>query len=276
MNISDPVLRAAIMLRDDGVCRYCGMELDGEDVDSSPAIDHVIPQCQGGSDDISNLALSCRRCNSSKGGRTPIEAGMVLKSPRGEFDFAELCALEFGIGLDEKQATRIVVQLQRERSCDLCYILEQCKSRSERRLFWSMTRIGSPITSFKEEIDETGVYLSLWHTKNNYHLRQSEDGTFRIARGSGHRIIVSVCIDNATLAQQLVSSAAPALNFTSREIEQDGPGCWCRIIQSVNSWTALFDRVASVGFTTRGVAIERINGLPWTKFLNEETAEAAE
>jgi hypothetical protein len=46
-------------------CAYCG----------APAwtMDHVIPRSRGGSDDASNLVPACKKCNSSKGARTPEE-----------------------------------------------------------------------------------------------------------------------------------------------------------------------------------------------------------
>lgn len=46
-------------------CFYCGDQL------AQPTLDHVIPRCQGGSDEVANLVPCCRVCNSSKGGRTP-------------------------------------------------------------------------------------------------------------------------------------------------------------------------------------------------------------
>ena len=40
-------------------CWYCG--------DKYPkTIDHVIPTSNGGSDDLSNLVMACKKCNSSK------------------------------------------------------------------------------------------------------------------------------------------------------------------------------------------------------------------
>ena len=59
-------------IRDDGACRYCGARGDS-------TFDHVIPRCQGGSDEPENLVVACRGCNSRKGGRTPEQAGMVLR-----------------------------------------------------------------------------------------------------------------------------------------------------------------------------------------------------
>lgn len=40
-------------------CWYCGKE-------SPSTIDHVTPICNGGSDEMSNLVMACKSCNSSK------------------------------------------------------------------------------------------------------------------------------------------------------------------------------------------------------------------
>jgi len=63
--------RRAIMERDKWICQYCGAPAEH--------IDHVIPRCQGGTDDLANLVAACASCNCSKGGRTPEEAGMTLR-----------------------------------------------------------------------------------------------------------------------------------------------------------------------------------------------------
>jgi 5-methylcytosine-specific restriction endonuclease McrA len=64
---------AALMERDGGKCIYCGS-------DDSLVIDHMIPIQNGGTDDPDNLGMACKRCNSGKAGRTPREAGYVIKS----------------------------------------------------------------------------------------------------------------------------------------------------------------------------------------------------
>lgn len=74
-------LRMEVIERDGNACVYCGRMggvLSQTDVkaDGYMHIDHVIPVAQGGSNDISNLVCSCRRCNLEKGDRTPDEAGM--------------------------------------------------------------------------------------------------------------------------------------------------------------------------------------------------------
>lgn len=47
-----------------GVCPYCNKPCD------NPTIDHFIPVAQGGTDDVENLVLCCRACNSSKNKKT--------------------------------------------------------------------------------------------------------------------------------------------------------------------------------------------------------------
>jgi 5-methylcytosine-specific restriction endonuclease McrA len=44
-------------------------------------VDHVVPRCQGGLSTWANLVACCQKCNSTKGGRTPEQAGMQLKHP---------------------------------------------------------------------------------------------------------------------------------------------------------------------------------------------------
>jgi len=57
-----------------GLCAYCGKPTDLKDAE----VDHVLPKCQGGTDDATNLVMACRACNNRKGGRAPEEAGMEL------------------------------------------------------------------------------------------------------------------------------------------------------------------------------------------------------
>lgn len=54
-------LRVATFERDRFVCVYCG-----DDVLKDPQCDHIYPLALGGSSDPSNLATSCKACNSSK------------------------------------------------------------------------------------------------------------------------------------------------------------------------------------------------------------------
>lgn len=63
--------KSGILRRDNYTCAYCGR--------SATTIDHVVPRCQGGRSTWDNTVASCLKCNSSKGGRTPAQAGMKLQ-----------------------------------------------------------------------------------------------------------------------------------------------------------------------------------------------------
>jgi 5-methylcytosine-specific restriction endonuclease McrA len=56
-------LSAAVLNRDNYVCRYCGGR--------ATTADHVVPKSKGGSDAMSNLVAACRSCNSGKRDRSP-------------------------------------------------------------------------------------------------------------------------------------------------------------------------------------------------------------
>ena len=70
--------RQNVFKRDGNKCVYCGSKKD-------LSLDHVIPQSRGGRDSWENLVTCCKKCNSKKADRTPVEAGMtwhgVAKSP---------------------------------------------------------------------------------------------------------------------------------------------------------------------------------------------------
>lgn len=63
-------LRFSIFSRDLFTCRYCGAQSDKVRLE----VDHVIPVCQGGTNDESNLITACHPCNAGKSGQTPIQA----------------------------------------------------------------------------------------------------------------------------------------------------------------------------------------------------------
>jgi 5-methylcytosine-specific restriction endonuclease McrA len=60
-----PLLRGAVLHRDNWTCRYCG--------DEATEVDHVAPRARGGATSPANLVAACRPCNKSKGTRTPAE-----------------------------------------------------------------------------------------------------------------------------------------------------------------------------------------------------------
>lgn len=64
--------RQNIFKRDRFSCQYCG---SGKNL----TLDHIIPRSKGGNSSWINLVTACRRCNTTKGDRTPEEAGLLLK-----------------------------------------------------------------------------------------------------------------------------------------------------------------------------------------------------
>lgn len=65
--------KRAILRRDGYRCQYCGK--------SAGTIDHVHPRCLGGRSTFENQVAACLRCNNTKSGRTPEQAGMALLRP---------------------------------------------------------------------------------------------------------------------------------------------------------------------------------------------------
>ncbi|MCM8541602.1 MAG: HNH endonuclease [Lentisphaeraceae bacterium] len=71
--------RRNIFIRDSYTCQYCHKKFSPKELN----IDHVIPRSRGGKTTWDNVALSCIKCNTVKGARTPKEAGMkILKTPK--------------------------------------------------------------------------------------------------------------------------------------------------------------------------------------------------
>ena len=52
------------------ICGYCCGRLNEDEV----VIDHITPLAKGGSSDVENLQVTCRRCNSLKSDRDHFEA----------------------------------------------------------------------------------------------------------------------------------------------------------------------------------------------------------
>jgi len=61
-------LRLKILGRDNDICQYCGAV--------AQQVDHIFPRSRGGKDVPKNLVAACVHCNTSKGARTPEEAGL--------------------------------------------------------------------------------------------------------------------------------------------------------------------------------------------------------
>jgi len=56
--------RKAVAERALHCCEYCQSQLKFSA--DSFSVEHIVPQSRGGSDDASNLSLSCQRCNNAK------------------------------------------------------------------------------------------------------------------------------------------------------------------------------------------------------------------
>jgi len=57
----------------DNRCAYCGKR-------AILTQDHVIPLSQGGAHTFTNIVPACQSCNSKKSGRSPVQAGMKIRS----------------------------------------------------------------------------------------------------------------------------------------------------------------------------------------------------
>jgi 5-methylcytosine-specific restriction endonuclease McrA len=68
--------RENVYARDKGSCQYCGHKVARHEA----TYDHVVPRAQGGATHWDNVVIACVPCNQRKGGRTPAQAGMDLRT----------------------------------------------------------------------------------------------------------------------------------------------------------------------------------------------------
>lgn len=68
--------RLNIYARDRQRCQYCGIKLPKSELN----LDHVVPRSGGGKTTWDNVVCSCAACNRLKGGQTPTEAGLKLRT----------------------------------------------------------------------------------------------------------------------------------------------------------------------------------------------------
>lgn len=69
-------------------CGYCGVKVTPK----TRQLDHVHPQCKGGVDDVSNLRMSCKRCNRLKG-KTDVDLFIAKRIKAAETELATLKTL---------------------------------------------------------------------------------------------------------------------------------------------------------------------------------------
>lgn len=113
--------RQAVRDRAGGRCEYCRLEAWLAEPPSFH-VEHVFPASHGGSDDLSNLALSCPACNRFKGPNLAAvdpETGRVVRlfSPR-EDDCAERFAADGGVVAGRTPTGRATVRLLRMNDAD--------------------------------------------------------------------------------------------------------------------------------------------------------------
>jgi hypothetical protein len=134
MSVSVKV-RFDIFKRDDFTCRYCGL--------CSPEvvleIDHIVPVCEGGSDDPINLTTSCWSCNRGKGG-TPLEKVIAGEDPHER----AILLLERERQLKEYNAVLAVVNERIEHDCEI--LVEYWKDGSRRDIY------GTELTSLENAL----------------------------------------------------------------------------------------------------------------------------
>lgn len=87
---TEKITRRILLARDDYTCQYCGTHTSQLKKGNILTKDHVKPvknfpgktreERLKNADTWDNVVISCSECNCLKGGRTPEEAGMVLKT----------------------------------------------------------------------------------------------------------------------------------------------------------------------------------------------------
>lgn len=90
--------RLAIYLRDRFICVYCGTDLHN----ARPAnvtLDHLLPRCDGGTNEAGNLVTACRRCNCSRGARLWQEFAPGGAQGRILYNLAQPLNLELARGI---------------------------------------------------------------------------------------------------------------------------------------------------------------------------------
>lgn len=68
--------RKNVYLRDGFRCQYCGVVYGDHEL----TLDHVVPRVFGGKTSWTNVVTACGACNRRKGGRTPEQAGLPLRT----------------------------------------------------------------------------------------------------------------------------------------------------------------------------------------------------
>jgi 5-methylcytosine-specific restriction endonuclease McrA len=68
--------RQNVYARDGARCQYCQIKVARNEA----TYDHVVPRAHGGKTTWENIVIACVPCNQKKGGRTPAQARMALRT----------------------------------------------------------------------------------------------------------------------------------------------------------------------------------------------------
>jgi hypothetical protein len=133
-------LRFAVFARDGFTCRYCGRQSDQVTLH----VDHVIPVCQGGTNDEANLVTACVDCNLGKSGNS------IEQSAPNETDRLRM-AQELREQAAAAERAKALMSLREGRKQELVnFWCDQCGATSmERR---TLATIFSYVERYGEEI----------------------------------------------------------------------------------------------------------------------------
>lgn len=120
--------RELVIARDGLKCCWCGVKCEptgNPNCNRFATLEHVVRRADGGSNDLSNLKIACRRCNNGRHGNLEIshrqrilkacraqngKALPVVKGkPRGPFDAKLICKVTKALGYTPTYGEMLVV-----------------------------------------------------------------------------------------------------------------------------------------------------------------------
>jgi hypothetical protein len=113
-NKLDDLLRVAILVRDGGVCVYCGADYTKGAVLEA---DHVVARSRKGSDDPSNLVTACEACNLDKA-HMSLAIYVLHRAEQGlpTAGLVERVAAATAKPVDWNRAARALAEIRRQRA----------------------------------------------------------------------------------------------------------------------------------------------------------------
>jgi 5-methylcytosine-specific restriction endonuclease McrA len=106
---NDPDLKTAIRVRDQDLCRYCGIQVNfaARTGHTAGRYDHVVPVTKGGKTVLGNVVVCCDFDNRRKYNKTLDEAEMVLLDPGTTATQAELRLGKCSVSAQSKTRPRL-------------------------------------------------------------------------------------------------------------------------------------------------------------------------